>query len=204
MRGQRLRESGFAVLKVDNRGSSRRGLKFEGYLKYCMGTHEVDDQVAGVNYCVRELKVVDPDRVGIYGWSYGGYMSLMCLCKAPSVFKAALAGAPVVRWEGYDTHYTERYMGCPEGNPEGYKEGSVLSHVSNLNTSRQKLLLIHGLLDENVHFRHTACLINKLIEHKFVYDLMLFPEERHMPRKECDRTYMEQRVFDFLHLHLMS
>ena len=198
MRGQRLRENGFAVLTLDNRGSSRRGLVFEGFLKHSMGTVEVADQVAGVKYCVNELKVADPERVCVYGWSYGGYLSLMCLCKAPSVFKAALSGAPVTRWEGYDTHYTERYMGTPKSNPDGYKEGSVLTHVHNLDAARQKLLLIHGLLDENVHFRHTSCLINKLIEHRFAYDLMLFPEERHMPRQHGDRCYMEDRIFDFL------
>ena len=107
---------GFAVLKVDNRGSSRRGLKFEGYLKYCMGTHEVDDQVAGVNYCVRELKVVDPDRVGIYGWSYGGYMSLMCLYKAPSVFKLP-SGAPSYDGKGYALY--RALHGMPRGQPGG-------------------------------------------------------------------------------------
>jgi dipeptidyl-peptidase-4 len=200
MRAQRLRSLGFCVVKCDNRGSSRRGLAFESAISRRLGRLEVLDQVA----VVRQLTVrgiADPTRVGIYGWSYGGYLSAMCLCRAPDVFHVAVAGAPVTSWDGYDTHYTERYMGLPSENPNGYRESAVFDHVPNM---RGKLLLVHGLIDENVHFRHTARLINRLIAAGKDYDLLLFPDERHSPRRLRDRIYMEQRISDYFLRHLST
>jgi dipeptidyl-peptidase-4 len=139
--------------------------------------------------------------VGICGWSYGGYMSLMCLARASEIFKVAVAGAPVTHWEGYDTHYTERYMGTPQSNPTGYDAGSVLSHAEGITG---KLMLVHGLIDENVHFRHTARLINALIKARKSYELLLFPDERHMPRSLADRIFMEEEIYTFLSTHLAS
>jgi dipeptidyl-peptidase-4 len=118
-------------------------------------------------------------------------MAAMCLMRAPETFKMAVSGAPVTDWAGYDTCYTERYMGTPQSNPEGYRSSSVLSYVDNL---KGKLLLVHGLIDENVHFRHTARLINALIRARKSYDLLLFPDERHTPRRLEDRVYMEQQI----------
>jgi dipeptidyl-peptidase-4 len=184
---------GFAVVKCDNRGSSRRGLEFEGAIKHHLGRVEVLDQVAAVRHLAMK-RIIDPSRVGIYGWSYGGYLAAMCLCRAPDIFKVGIAGAPVTSWDGYDTHYTERYMGLPSENRAGYQESAVLEHVSNM---RGKLLIIHGLIDENVHFRHTARLINRMVETGKDYDLLLFPDERHSPRKLRDRIYMEKRMFDY-------
>ncbi|MGC9347205.1 MAG: S9 family peptidase [Anaerolineae bacterium] len=198
MRAQYLRELGFLVLKVDNRGSARRGLAFEGAIKDHLGDLEVRDQVAGVRWMV-EQGLADQERVGVVGWSYGGYMAAMCLTRAPEVFKVAVAGAPVTHWDGYDTHYTERYMGSPQTNVKGYEAGSVMSHVDDL---EGKLMLVHGLIDENVHFRHTARLINALIRAQKPYDLLLFPNERHMPRGLDDRIYMESRIRDYFLEHL--
>ncbi|KAG7367139.1 peptidase S9B dipeptidylpeptidase IV family protein [Nitzschia inconspicua] len=198
MRAQRLRSLGFCVVKCDNRGSSRRGIAFESAISRRLGRLEVLDQVAVVRQlCVRGI--ADPTRVGIYGWSYGGYLAAMCLCRAPDVFHVAVAGAPVTSWDGYDTHYTERYMGLPSENPSGYRESAVFDHVPNM---RGKLLLVHGLIDENVHFRHTARLINRLIAAGKDYDLLLFPDERHSPRRLRDRIYMEQRISDYFLKHL--
>jgi len=194
LRAQAMRSRGCLVLKVDNRGSNRRGLAFEGAVKHCMGSLEVDDQVAGVRWCA-ERGLADPQRVGIYGWSYGGYLSAMCLAKASDVFKCAVAGAPVTSWDGYDTAYTERYMGTPESNPDGYKSSSVMEHVANI---KGDLLLVHGLIDENVHFRHTARLINALIAAQKPYQLLLFPNERHSPRSQQDREFMEERMWAFI------
>lgn len=120
----------------------------------------------------------------------------MCLARAPSVFTAAVAGAPVTHWDSYDSAYTERYMGKPQDFPESYARASVLSHVGNI-PDTSSLLLIHGLLDENVHFRHTARLIDALISHRKRYDLLVFPNERHTPRRHGDRVYMEERIFEF-------
>jgi dipeptidyl-peptidase 4 len=198
VRSQVLRQKGFVVFRLDNRGSARRGTAFEGALKHRMGTVEVADQIAGVKWLVTQ-GLADPARVGIYGWSYGGYMALMCLAKAPDVFQVAVSGAPVTHWDGYDTAYTERYMDTPQANPAGYDQGSVMNHIKRL---QGDLLIIHGMLDENVHFRHTARLINALNRARKRYDLLIFPDERHMPRRREDRVYLNQRIVDYFTDHL--
>jgi len=190
LRCQYLAQEGYVVLKVDNRGTYNRGLAFEGALAGNMGSIEVQDQLDGVNF-IAQRPYVDAARVGIFGWSYGGYMTLMCLLRAPEVFKVGVSGAPVTHWDGYDTHYTERYMGLLSANPEGYQKTSPLTLVDNL---RGKLLLVHGMVDENVHFRHTARLIVALTNAQKPYDLMIYPEERHMPRNAKGLEYMERRI----------
>lgn len=195
LRAQRLAQEGFLVLKCDNRGSSRRGLHFEGAMRHNMGYVEVIDQQSAVEHFVG-TGLVNPSKVGIFGWSYGGYLSAMCLFRGSDTFTCAISGAPVTSWDGYDTHYTERYMGLPAINIEGYKNSAVASYVKNM--PHKKLLLIHGLIDENVHFRHTARLINKLIEVRMHYDLIIFPDERHGPQRIEDRIYLEDRMYAFL------
>jgi len=199
MRAQLFRAKGYLVFKLDNRGSSRRGLRFEGAVQHRMGGVEIEDQVCGVRW-LEERKLADPDRVGIYGWSYGGYMSAMALAKAPEVFKAAVAGAPVTAWDGYDTHYTERYMGLLEENKHEYESSS--SVIFNAPRIRGRLFLIHGMIDENVHLRHTVRLIKALNTASIEYDLLLFPSERHMPRALPDRIYMEKRIAAFFEKNL--
>lgn len=198
MRAQRLCSMGFCVVKCDNRGSSRRGMAFETAISRRLGKLEVLDQVAAVRQLTMR-GIADASRVGVYGWSYGGYLATMCLCRAPDVFHVAVAGAPVTSWDGYDTHYTERYMGLPQDNRAGFRESAVFEHIPNM---RGKLLIVHGLIDENVHFRHTTRLINKLVASGKDYDLLIFPEERHSPRRLRDRIYMEQRISDFFVKHL--
>ncbi len=198
LRAQYLAQEGFAVLVLDNRGSANRGLAFEAHLHRQLGTIEVDDQIAAVAQLVAE-GIADAERVGIYGWSYGGYMTCLALMRAPGVFRVGVAGAPVVDWDGYDTGYTERYLGTPEDNPEGYREGAVTTHVEGL---AGKLLLVHGLVDENVHFRHTARLITALTAAQKPYDLLVFPEERHMPRDAAGLEYMERRLVAYFQEHL--
>jgi dipeptidyl-peptidase-4 len=199
LRAQLLAQRGFAVLKVDNRGSARRSVAFEGAIHRRMGSVEVRDQVDGVRKLV-ERGIAREDRVGVYGWSYGGYMTLLCLALAPDVFKAGVSGAPVVEWEGYDTHYTERYMETPHSNPDGYREASVLTHAAKI---RGALLLVHGMIDENVHFRHSARLMDAMVKAGTPHDVLLFPNERHMPRGERDRASLEAKIADWLAHHLM-
>jgi dipeptidyl-peptidase-4 len=201
MRAQFLAQQGFVVFKLDNRGSARRGHEFEASLYRRMGTVEVEDQVDGVRWLAENVPEADTSRTGIYGWSYGGYMTLMCLLKAPEVFKAGVAGAPVASWDGYDTFYTERYMETPEANPEGYQEGSALTYAGRLSSA---LMLLHGMLDENVHFRHTARLANALNAALKPYDLVIFPSERHGPRSEAQRAALELRLLDFFKRHLAA
>uniref|UniRef100_A0A7S4VLW7 Peptidase S9 prolyl oligopeptidase catalytic domain-containing protein n=1 Tax=Ditylum brightwellii TaxID=49249 RepID=A0A7S4VLW7_9STRA len=194
LRTQFLRDQGFAVIKVDNRGSNRRGLVFETPVFGNMGELEVADQAAGVQYAI-DQGWADPNRVAVSGWSYGGYMALKCLSERPDVFHAAISGAPVTDWTLYDTAYTERYMGLPQENVEGYQKASALHKVNAIEGS---LMLCHGLMDENVLFRQTSVLINQLIEHQKAYDLVMFPSERHGPRRPQDRAFLEERIVAFL------
>ena len=159
-----------------------------------MGSVEVRDQVDGVVFAAKNWPDVDASRVGVSGSSYGGYMTLRCLTEAPEVFGAGVSIAPVTDWDGYDTCYTERYMGTPATNPTGYKNASVLTRVDRL---KGDLLLIHGMVDENVHFRHTARLISALIAADKPFRMLPLPEERHSSRKEEGRKYVAEQMARF-------
>jgi dipeptidyl-peptidase-4 len=191
---QYLSARGFAVWKLDNRGSARRGHAFEAALNRHMGTVEVRDQADGVGFVAASWPEVDTGRVGITGSSYGGYMTLRCLTEAPGTFHAGVSIAPVTDWDGYDTCYTERYMGTPANNPEGYRDSSVLTGAERL---CGPLLVIHGMLDENVHFRHTARLITALLGAGRPFELLPLPDERHSSRREGDRKYVTERLAAF-------
>ncbi|HWE37678.1 MAG TPA: S9 family peptidase, partial [Isosphaeraceae bacterium] len=191
---QFLTARGFAVWKMDNRGSSRRGHAFEATIDRHMGTVEVRDQVDGVRFVAASWPEVDTTRVGVTGGSYGGYMTLRCLTEAPEVFKAGVAVAPVTDWDGYDTCYTERYMGTPADNPDGYKGSSVLTRADRL---AGDLLVVHGMIDENVHFRHTARLVAALIAAGKPFEVLPLPGERHSSRRPPDRQYEAERKAAF-------
>ncbi|MHB8190923.1 MAG: S9 family peptidase [Ferrimicrobium sp.] len=195
---QYLASRGVMVLKLDNRGSYGRGRRFEAEISYRFGTVELEDQLCGVRYLV-DNEGVDPARVGIYGWSYGGFMTLTALAKAPEVFAVGVAGAPVVDFRWYDTAYTERYMGTPEDNPAGYEESSILTHLANV---RSPLAVIHGAVDENVHFRHSARLLACAEVHQIPIALTLLPESRHAPREEATLRSVVQARIQFLLSHL--
>jgi dipeptidyl-peptidase-4 len=198
MQAQYLTTQGFAVMRVDNRGSARRGLAFEAAIAGRFGTVEIDDQVDGVRFATAQ-GWVDGDRVGITGWSYGGFMTLMCMLKLPDVFRVGVAGAPVTSWDGYDTAYTERYLGTPQDNPDVYREGSATTHAAGL---RGNLLIVHGMLDENVHFRHTARFLEALAKTRAHCDLLLYPSGRHGLRSEEDRRNMHERIAGYFAEHL--
>ena len=193
LQAQYLAAHGFAVMRVDNRGSSRRGLEFEAPIKNRLGTVEVADQVDGVRFATAQ-GWVDGARVGITGWSYGGFMTLMCMLREPDVFKVGVAGAPVTAYDGYDTAYTELYMSLPSENPDGYRDGSPVTHAGAL---RGKLLIVHGMLDENVHFRHTARFVEALSKANRSCDLLIYPSGRHGLRSEADRRHMHERVANY-------
>jgi dipeptidyl-peptidase-4 len=194
MTAQFLAERGFGVWKCDNRGSSRRGLEFQAALNRNMGDVEVRDQAEGVKFAAASFPEIDLDRVGVTGRSYGGYMTLMCLARAPNVFRSGISQAPVSDWDGYDTGYTERYMGTPADNPEGYKAASTLSHAAKV---RGDLLIVHGLLDENVHFRHSARMMSALIAADRPFESLVMPDERHGVRQESNRRYLLDRMAAF-------
>lgn len=172
---QYLAQRGYVVFSLDNRGTPRRGAKFGGALYGRQGTVEVEDQVAGVDF-LRSQPWVDPARIGVHGWSNGGYMTLMLLAKASDRYACGVAGAPVTDWALYDTHYTERYMDHPARNPEGYREASVFSHLDGL---RSKLLLVHGMADDNVLFTNSTKLMSELQKRGTPFELMTYPGAKH-------------------------
>jgi dipeptidyl-peptidase-4 len=191
---QFLSDLGFSVWKMDNRGSANRGHAFESSLHLRMGSVEVVDHVNGVAHIAATRPHVDIRRVGIMGRSYGGYLTLRALIEAPDVFQAGVAFSPVTDWCDYDTCYTERYMGTPASNSEGYRRSSVLAGADQI---RGSLLIIHGMLDENVHFRHSARLATALIDAGRPFSFLPLPEERHSLRHEASRAYVAERIAEF-------
>jgi len=171
---QLLAQRGFVVFSIDNRGSGFRGVAFESALQGQLGKVEIEDQVRGVQF-LKQQSFVDGDRIGIMGWSYGGYMALMALVQ-PNVFKAAVAGAPVVDWSLYDTHYTERYLGTPANNARGYELSGVTPHANKLSG---RLLLVHGMADDNVLFTNSTMLMQRLQASGKQFELMTYPGGKH-------------------------
>ena len=155
---------------------------------------ELEDQLAGVKY-LKSLPYVDASRIGIWGWSYGAYMTLYGMCTAPDVFKAGVAVAPVSDWRLYDTIYTERYMGRPQDNPNGYANSSPVNQAANL---KGKLMLAHGTGDDNVHFSNTSEMINALIAAgRYPDDVMILPGRGHSMGDHAARVQLFERITNF-------
>jgi dipeptidyl-peptidase-4 len=172
---QVLASKGFVVWQVDNRGSSGRGHAFESPVFRKLGSTELADQVAGVEYLV-SLGFVDRARVGIRGWSYGGFMTLNAMLNAPDVFRAGIAGAPVTDWHNYDTIYTERYMGLPKDNPDGYQSTALPPKAKNL---KGKLMIAHNLEDDNVLFQNTAQMVDALERAGQPFEMQVYTQKTH-------------------------
>lgn len=170
-----LASNGYIVVCVDGRGTGGRGEEFKKRTYGKLGYYESIDQIEAGKY-LQALSFVDPNRIGIWGWSYGGYISSLCLFKAPEVFSMAIAVAPVTTWRYYDTIYTERFMGLPQDNPSGYDDNSPINHVDGL---QGKLLLIHGTGDDNVHVQNTIEMAERLIQANKQFDMMLYPDKNH-------------------------
>jgi dipeptidyl-peptidase 9 len=192
-------QMGFVVVQMDCRGSARRGLKWEGHLKHAMGTVEIEDQVEGLQHLITSKSCcIDPNRVAIFGWSYGGFLSLMGLAQRPDIFKVAVACAPVCLWNAYDTAYTERYMGMPAQRAAVYTAGSVLNKATMFPDTPNRLMLVHGMEDENVHFHHTALLINALIAAGKPHQVQVYPQEHHGIQNSLAMAHYEATVLTFL------
>ncbi len=154
---QLMAQKGYIVFEIDNRGTSNRGLEFEQATFRRLGTIEIDDQMTGVNH-LKSLPYVDQDRIGVYGWSYGGFMTTSLMLRSNNAFKVGACGGAVIDWKYYEVMYTERYMDTPETNPNGYKEASLLNYIDNLNG---KLLLVHGTSDPTVVWQNTLAFVQK-------------------------------------------
>ncbi|RLD88176.1 MAG: S9 family peptidase [Bacteroidetes bacterium] len=192
-----LAQQGYIVFTLDNRGSSNRGRDFEQAIFRNLGTLEVDDQMAGINY-LKSLPYIDSTRIGVDGWSYGGFMTISLKLKNPGVFKVAVAGGPVIDWQYYEVMYGERYMDTPQTNPEGYKNASLLNYVDNL---EGKLLVIHGTMDPTVVWQQSLLFLQAAIQHGKQMDYFVYPGHEHNVRGK-DRAHLYTKITDYFKANL--
>ncbi|MEE2692414.1 MAG: S9 family peptidase [Pseudomonadota bacterium] len=195
---QMLADNGYVVFRLDNRGASNRGTVFENTLYRAMGTIEVEDQAVGARY-LKSLPYVDGARIGVFGWSYGGYMTLRMLTATPDLYAAGVAGAPVTDWALYDTAYTERYMGKPQDEAEAYAKGSVFADMDDL---KGRLLIIHGMADDNVVFLNSVKAMQALQKGGKSFELMTYPGEKHGFRATENKIHRDKLILNFFDRHL--
>lgn len=192
-----MAQRGYVVFTMDGRGSSNRGLKFEQATHRRLGTVELEDQLKGVDY-LKGLPYVDASRMGIHGWSFGGFMTTSMMLRYPDVFKAGVAGGPVMDWKMYEVMYTERYMGSPRNNPGGYETANLLSKVKQL---KGKLLLIHGTDDDVVVWQHSVNFVRECVNNGVQVDYFMYPGHPHNVRGK-DRIHLMQKITDYFDLYL--
>jgi dipeptidyl-peptidase 4 len=191
---QMLTQKGYIVVSVENRGTGARGEAFKKATYMQLGKLETEDQISGAEF-LGNLPYVDKDRIGIFGWSYGGYMSALCMTKGNAFFKAGIAVAPVTNWRYYDNIYTERYMRKPQDNASGYDDNSPINHVTKL---KGKFLLVHGSGDDNVHVQNSMDLITALVNANKQFDLMIYPNKNHGIYGGNTRLHLYKKMTDFI------
>ncbi|PLW93261.1 MAG: S9 family peptidase [Marinilabiliales bacterium] len=187
-----MAQKGFVVFTLDNHGTANRGRDFEQSIFRNLGTLEVRDQMIGVDY-LKSLPYVDPDRIGVDGWSYGGFMTISMMLKNPGVFKVGVAGGPVIDWQYYEIMYGERYMDTPQDNPEGYKNACLLNYVEDL---QGKLMIIHGTNDPTVVWQNSLQFLKKAIEANKQMDYFVYPGHGHNVRG-VDRSHMYEKISNY-------
>ncbi|HEX9390925.1 MAG TPA: S9 family peptidase [Usitatibacteraceae bacterium] len=195
---QYMAQQGYIVFSIDNRGSARRERRFADALYRHFGSVEVDDQLAGIDW-LNKQRFVDGKRIGVFGWSYGGYMAVSLLAAGSDRIAAGVAGAPVTDWQLYDTHYTERYLGDPKENAEGYKQSGVFAHLGGL---RSPLLLLHGMADDNVLFTNSTRLISDLTSRGVLFELMTYPGAKHGFATRANKMHRDRMIEAFFAKHL--
>ncbi len=195
---QMLAQQGYIVVCVDGRGTGYKGAEFKKVTYKQLGKYEVEDQIAAAKQ-LGALPYIDESRIGIWGWSYGGFMSSNCILKGNDVFSMAIAVAPVTNWRFYDTIYTERYMQTPQENPEGYDDNSPINHVDKL---KGAYLLIHGTADDNVHVQNTMQMIEALVQANKQFDMAIYPDKNHGIYGGNTRLQLYTKMTNFIHEHL--
>ena len=191
---QYLVDKGWIVFSVDGRGTPRRGRQYADQLYLALGSVEVEDQLAGVEWLKRQ-DFVDPEKIAVNGWSYGGYMVLKLLEAAPGAYAAGVSGAPVTKWELYDTHYTERFLGNPSIDPKPYQAANVIENAGKI---ADPLLILHGMADDNVVFENSTALIAKLQEEQRPFELMVYPGATHAITGQGRQTHLWKTIENFL------
>ncbi len=189
-----LAQKGYIIVCVDNRGTGARGRDFRTITYKQLGKYETDDQIEAAKWLAKQ-SYIDGSRIGIWGWSYGGYMSSLCITRGADVFKMAIAVAPVTNWKFYDSVYTERYMGTPETNPTGFDANAPMAYADLL---KGKYLLVHGTGDDNVHFQNSIEWINALISNNKQFDMMIYPDRNHSIRGGNTRYHLYTLLTDFV------
>ena len=187
---------GLVVFSVDGRGSANRGLDFEQAIFRDLGTVEIQDQLEGVKY-LKSLPYIDGDRLGVHGWSYGGFMTTALMTREPGTFKVGVAGGPVIDWSLYEVMYTERYMDTPQDNPEGFKRSNLMQYAKDL---EGKLLLIHGTSDDIVVWQHSLAYIEECVDVGTQIDYFVYPNHPHNVRGK-DRIHLIRKVLDYIQDH---
>ncbi len=194
---QYMAEQGYIVFTMDNRGTNNRGLAFEQAVHRQLGTLEVEDQMVGIKY-LKSLAHVDTTRIGVHGWSYGGFMTISMMTRNPGIFKAGVAGGPVIDWRYYEVMYGERYMDTPQSNYDGYETASLFNYIDNLDGS---LLIIHGAVDPTVVWQNSLLYLRKAIDAGKQLDYFVYPGDEHNMRGK-DRLHLYQKITDYFKLHL--
>jgi dipeptidyl-peptidase-4 len=184
---------GYIVLRLDNRGTPRRGIEFEQAVFRRLGTCEIEDQIKALEH-VLGLGFADPTRVGVHGWSYGGFMTLSLMTRAGKYYRAGVAGAPVTDWAYYETGYGERYMDTPEENPAGYKTANPSEHVEGI---RGRLLVVHGSADKTVMWQSTIDFLGRCINAGVEVETMIYPGEKHGLRGKSFAHFMRKMTAFF-------
>jgi dipeptidyl-peptidase-4 len=192
-----MAQRGYIVFTMDGRGSSNRGTQFEQAVFRNLGETEMKDQLKGVEY-LKSLPFVNAEKMGIHGWSFGGFMTTSFMLKYPEVFKAGVAGGPVIDWTLYEIMYTERYMDTPKENPEGYAKANLLDKVQNL---KGKLLMIHGAQDDVVVWQHSVKFLKSAVDKGVQLDYFVYPGHPHNVSGK-DRVHLMQKVTDYFDLYL--
>lgn len=191
-----MANQGYIVFTLDNRGSANRGFSFESQIHRNLGTLEIEDQMKGVSF-LKNLKYVDPNRLAVHGWSYGGFMTTSLMLRKPNEFNVGVAGGPVTDWKYYEVMYGERYMDQPEENPRGYKQASLFTHAENL---KGDLLLIHGTVDDVVVMQHNLALVQKFIELGIQMDFFPYPMHKHNVYGK-DRVHLMTKILNYIIEH---
>ena len=191
---QMLAQKGYIVMSVDNRGTGGRGSAFQKATYLNLGKYEIEDQIAVAEF-MKKQRYVDSSRIGIWGWSYGGFMSSLGISVGSHTFKTAIAVAPVTHWQYYDNIYTERYMRTPQENPEGYEHNAPLNHVKKI---KGKYLLIHGMADDNVHVQHAMEMIKEMIKNNIEFESEMYPNKDHGIYGGYTRLHLYKRMTRFL------
>ena len=193
-----LANSGYIVVSVDNTGTGGKGAEFKKATYKQLGKLEIEDQIDAAKY-FGSLPYIDKSRIGMFGWSFGGYMTSLAMTKCADIFKMGIAVAPVTNWRFYDTVYTERYMQTPEENYTGYDDNSPINYVEKL---KGKYLLIHGSADDNVHYQNTMLMINAIVNANKQFDLFIYPDKNHGIYGGNTRLHLYTKMTNYIKTNL--